>query len=56
MKTKIWYALNGAEDFVFVDGQHTSAPEWALKEYIPAGAEYLDCESRPGVADAQFGL
>ena len=56
MKTKIFYAVAGAEDFVIVDGQVTSLPEWALKEYIPAGAEYLDCESFPDVADAQFGL
>lgn len=56
MKTKIYFVQAGVEDFVIVDGQITSLPEWALKEYIPAGAEYLDCESFPAVADEQFGL
>lgn len=53
MKTKIWFLLNGVEDFVVVDGQLSSG---AVKSEIPAGAELLDSESFPDVADAQFGL
>ncbi len=54
MKTKIWFLLNGVEDFVVVDGQLTK--EWALKGEIPSGAEFLDSESFPDVVDPQFGL
>lgn len=53
MKTKIWFSLNGAEDFVIVDGQLSGVE---AKNEIPEGAEFLDSESFPDVADAQFGL
>jgi hypothetical protein len=62
MKTKIFFEVAGAEDFVIVAGQLKAAEAQSeLREQIhegkvPAGAEYLDHESQPCVADAQFGL
>ena len=53
MKTKIWFQLAGVEDFVIVPGQ-IKANE--ARYEIPDGAEYIDHESQPCCADAQFDL
>jgi hypothetical protein len=62
MKTKIFFEAAGAEDFIIVAGQlKTAQAQSELRELIhegkvPVGAEYLDHESQPDLADAQFGL
>lgn len=62
MKTKIFFEVAGVEDFIIVPGQlKTAQAQSELRELfherkVPAGAEYLDHESQPSCADAQFGL